>query len=125
MPELPANYELLELTFHEPREIAGRLVIGGDQGVAELCLIEGAVWSIDPAGKLRPRLVNSTIEQLTMAIEAHRQACEEAEQANSVVDSLLAVETLAAKLNCIDTEAMANGKNFWPVIVEQIRDGLA
>ena len=123
MPQLPAHYEPLLLTFHEPKLVDDATIIGSDCGT-RLELVSEAVFSVDPDGRLPRRFVNSSRAAFASSIEAHRAYCSAITDALSLAEEDHAVESFAAALVDIDPAALAEPENWWSVVVEQLRDGL-
>jgi hypothetical protein len=106
----------------EPQRQTGRPVLGFDTRMP-ICVDEeqGRVGVLD--GMAGGRFMNSSIRKLgsfLVLYQTYRTKVREMDE-----DSALAlVEETAARFEAEDVQAMAAVDNYWPVIVEQMRDGL-
>jgi SUKH-4 immunity protein of toxin-antitoxin system len=107
--------------------IAGEslLQVGDDFGTA-LCLKPGAdaVWSIDLKSELPTRFVNSNIPAMLAFISLHKKYSMKMDETASEDEFQKVADDLANEYNKLDAAALTNQENYWPVILEQTRDGL-
>jgi hypothetical protein len=124
---LPPRFEPLLLTFHAfPHWLDDRqAVLGSDDGTELRVDAEtGQVVSIDPSGALPSRFVNSTIKQLVLCIDAHREYVTAVHRATDESPATALVQDLRESLARIDAAAVANAEAWWAVVLEQADDGL-
>jgi hypothetical protein len=111
----------LQLTFHgENAKACGEFIVIGDDYGTQLCvrLSDGSVYSIDPRGELPERFVNSSIQQFAGCIEVFKSY----ERGPADVPQI--GQKLQDDLSQIDRLAVADPKNWWACIVEQVSNGM-
>jgi len=98
--------------------------IGWDDPVP-ICLdeVSGGAVIADASDGALPMFVNSSVEQFGMCLglyERYRRATRDvAEDAR-----LTAVARLESEVQRVDPEAVTSNANYWPLIIEQLNDGL-
>jgi hypothetical protein len=109
--------------------LAGYTVIGHDLECLFCVDRHGQVWLVDPEGQLPLRFVNSSIGQFTRAWSMFRPAWQalaaEGEQGLTTDERAPEiVDELTAAIEQLDSAACNSADNFWPLVLEQVRDGL-
>jgi hypothetical protein len=100
----------------------GFITIGDDYGTElRVRMSDGAVYSIDPEGKLPTRFVNSSIKQLGECVDAFQLYLQAATIGD---DTSELAQTLRSAVARIDEPALNNPQNWWSCIAEQVDDGL-
>ena len=101
-------------------------VVGSDYYYDEVAFVaadDGAVWSIHPAGILRTRFVNSSLDQFAVFLSVVT-ALWSALTGVDDDEAVRQVDTLVAELQLVDSAAFTDAESYWSVVVEQLRDGL-
>lgn len=106
----------------EPPRAKGLIVVAFD-GPVPLCVdprMGGSVVAIEDAGR---RTVNSNVRlfgRFLVVYHAYRLGVRDLEEA----DAERLIDEVAEAMVSLDPAAMADGESYWPVVVEQMRDGL-
>jgi hypothetical protein len=120
---LPDSYEPLLLMFYgEPRREGGWLIIGNDYGTELRADDDGQVLSIDSAGRLPVRFVNSSIEKFSRSIDLHRELRSQLESDSDEDAQRDAVGRFRRELQSLDAAALSDPDNWWAVVVEQMME---
>lgn len=100
-------------------------VIGHDYHVP-VCLDEtrsGAVIAVEGSGSTGERFVNSNVEALGRFLVCYEDYCRLAE---GLPEELIMeiVNSITKRMEGIDFPALQNPESYWPIIIQQIRNGL-
>jgi hypothetical protein len=120
----------LEVTFHSGQELlvervvngAGYWVVGDDYGTKIALDAKEQVWSLGD-GEMPNRAINTSLDRFVLFLGIYRSATpalKEAtdEQASGIVDGL------RGQFSALDPAALAEGENWWSVVLEQVEQGL-
>lgn len=108
-----------------PRDDASEFIRIGTDGRTQLCVAigSGAVFAVDPAGKLPCRFVSSSLIAFLELLSLYHNYAERVQSlGEDQADTL--VEQVAQEMSSVDSAAFDGPENWWSVIVEQMRDGL-
>ena len=100
----------------------GLRILGHDDGT-EICLDEhrdGRVVALEPRGNIR--FINSSVETFGEFLTIY-QSYRMAVRGMSEDKAVLLVDSIETSMRSVDGEAFGDRENWWPVIVEQMRDG--
>lgn len=124
---LPDRYEPLLLTFRlaDAFQRGEYLIIGDDEGT-DLCVqpSDGTVYSVDPAGYLRTRFMNTDVRKLALCIALYERYRAGLEGLESEKEGRAAVAGLRREIATVDPAALEDPESWWSVILEQAEDGL-
>jgi len=116
------SLEIPAFAFERPPSIAtGLIPLARDAGVVPICLVieTGEVVAIEES---RTRAVNSTLHNFgafLMFFQDYRRRVRDVGEA----ESQALIEEVEAKMEHLDPSSMQK-EAYWPVVVEQMRDGL-
>lgn len=109
-----------------PPANASRYFRFGQDGGTQLCidtLDGGAVVSVDVAGELPTRFVNSGLDTFVESLFLYAGYCKHASGLSDRQREKL-VPLFAEDLRRVDPRSLADVENWWSVVLEQIEDGL-
>jgi hypothetical protein len=128
---LPARDNLLFPIFKRPSEFTSWMynnrpyLVIAEQHDQKLCvsLDDGAVVAIDARGELAERPVNSDAIRLVAFLTIYDQSLPQLRHASDE-DAGAIVGHLRDQFAKIDPQAMSGEENWWPVVLEQVGQGL-
>jgi hypothetical protein len=98
-------------------------VLGHDGGRFLVLAADGSVVAVDPEGRHTELFVNSTEQEFVDALALLRAAWEvRAELPENEAEEQ--ARRLGAEVAAVDEPAVADGDRWWPLVLEQLEDGL-
>jgi hypothetical protein len=101
----------------------GYEVVGRDERCLFCMDADGCLWLVDPDGQLPTRFVDSSMQQFGAILSAFQRVWANRQDAGED-EAAEATAELTAAIAGLDPHALNDPDSYWPVLLEQMRDGL-
>lgn len=107
------------------KHLNDRYIVIGDDFGTKICIDEKSdeIFSVDDREELPTRFINSNIEFLLAFLVIYKSHLPLLEDATDD-EAVKIVKKMKKVFREIDSKALKNEENWWPLILEQIEDGL-